>query len=136
MNRLLNDEMFPEEKQFSGGKIAMFMTQEEKARERGAVDGEGRGRGGGDGRAAQACRPKRAWDPLRRFPLRRGLGLLKDGLNAAALGAEAIESDMPGSSSSTRHRTGRTGRPQALEDGTPSGFAELPSMGLVSWRFN
>ena len=70
------------------------------------------------------------------FSLRRGLGLLEDGLNAAALGAEAIESDMPGKQFIDASPDGTDGSCARSEDGTPSGFAELPSMGLVSWRFN
>ena len=70
------------------------------------------------------------------FSLRRGLGLLEDGLNAAALGAEAIESDVPGKQFIDAAPDGTDGSCARSEDGTPSGFAELPSMGLISWRFN
>ena len=70
------------------------------------------------------------------FSLRRGLGLLEDGLNAAALGAEAIESDTPGKQFIDAAPDGTDGSCARSEDGTPSGFAELPSMGLISWRFN
>ena len=137
MNRLLNDEMFPEEKQFSGGKIAMFMTQEEKAREEEKAQLTAKG---GDAVAGMGG-PRRpaaqnGLGTASSFSLRRGLGLLEDGLNAAALGAEAIESDMPGKQFIDASPDGTDGSCARSEDGTPSGFAELPSMGLVSWRFN
>ena len=137
MNRLLNDEMFPEEKQFSGGKIAMFMTQEEKAREEEKAQLTAKG---GDAVAGMGG-PRRpaaqnGLGTASSFSLRRGLGLLEDGLNAAALGAEAIESDMPGKQFIDASPDGMDGSCARSEDGTPSGFAELPSMGLVSWRFN
>ena len=109
MNRLLNDEMFPEEKQFSGGKIAMFMTQEEKARveEKAQLTAKGgdavAGMGGPRRPAAQA-----GVGTASSFSLRRGLGLLEDGLDAAALGAEAIESDAW--EAVHRRVTGRDGR--------------------------
>ena len=138
MNRLLNDEMFPEEKQFSGGKIAMFMTQEEKAaweEEKAQLTAKGgdavAGMGGPRRPAAQA-----GVGTASSFSLRRGLGLLEDGLNAAALGAEAIESDTPGKQFIDASPDGTDGSCARSEDGTPSGFAELPSMGLISWRFN
>jgi len=137
MNRLLNDEMFPEEKQFSGGKIPMFVTQEEKAREeeKAQLTAKGgdavAGMGGPRRPAAQA-----GVGTASSFSLRRGLGLLEDGLNAAALGAEAIESDVPGKQFIDASPDGTDGSCARSEDGTPSGFAELPSMGLISWRFN
>ena len=114
MNRLLNDEMFPEEKQFSGGKIAMFVTQEEKAREeeKAQLTAKGgdavAGMGGPRRPAAQA-----GVGTASSFSLRRGLGLLEDGLDAAAPGRRLSSLTSRGSGSSTRHRTGRTGRARA-----------------------
>ena len=75
MNRLLNDEMFLEEKQFSGGKIAMFMTQEDREEEKAQLTAKGGTRRGWAGRAGPP--PKTGLGPLRRFRFGR-LGLLTD----------------------------------------------------------
>ena len=109
---------------------------EGQGRGEGAVDGEGRGRGGGDGRAAQARRAGRGWDRFVVFASSR-LGVARRRTqDAAALGAEAIESDVPGKRFIDASPDGTDGSCARSEDGTPSGFAELPSMGLISWRFN
>ena len=141
MNRLLNDEMFPEEKHFSGGKIAPMLTQEEKAKEDEAAVKAAAvlTAKGGDAVASMG-------GPLRpaasggagpsSFALRRGLGLLEDELNAAALGTEPIESDSPGKQFMDASPDRTDSSCARSEGGVPSGFAELPSMGLISWRFN
>ena len=141
MNRLLNDEMFPEEKHFSGGKIAPMLTQEEKAKEdEAAVKAAAVLTAKGGDAVASMGGPLRpaasAGAGPSSFALRRGLGLLEDELNAAALGTEPIESDSPGKQFMDASPDRTDSSCARSEGGVPSGFAELPSMGLISWRFN
>ena len=141
MNRLLNDEMFPEEKHFSGGKIAPMLTQEEKAKEDEAAVKAAAvlTAKGGDAVASMGgpLRPAASGSAgPSSFALRRGLGLLEDELNAAALGTEPIESDSPGKQFMDASPDRTDSSCARSEGGVPSGFAELPSMGLISWRFN
>ena len=141
MNRLLNDEMFPEEKHFSGGKIAPMLTQEEKAKEdEAAVKAAAVLTAKGGDAVASMGGPLRpaasAGAGPSSFALRRGLGLLEDELNAAALGTEPIQSDSPGKQFMDASPDRTDSSCARSEGGVPSGFAELPSMGLISWRFN
>jgi len=141
MNRLLNDEMFPEEKHFSGGKIAPMLTQEEKAKEDEAAVKAAAvlTAKGGDAVASMGGPLRPAASAIAgpsSFALRRGLGLLEDELNAAALGTEPIESDSPGKQFMDASPDRTDSSCARSEGGVPSGFAELPSMGLISWRFN
>ena len=141
MNRLLNDEMFPEEKHFSGGKIAPMLTQEEKAKEdEAAVKAAAVLTAKGGDAVASMGGPLRpaasAGAGPSSFALRRGLGLLEDELNAAALGTEPIESDSPGKQFMDASPDRTDSSCARSEGGVPSGFAELPIMGLISWRFN
>ena len=125
-----------------GGKIAMFMTQEEKAREeeKAQLTAKGGDAVAGMGRSRRPA-AQNGLGTASSFSLRRGLGLLEDGLNAAALGAEAIESDMPGKQFIDASPDGTDGSWRALGGWDPVGVRRAAQHGsrilevqLKSWR--